>query len=152
MIFTLDISECLINVKNYFSPGLAQSILTINTGGKHYYYLHLQKKKWKHREVSSSPKVTFLAVSRTRTKTQEVVFPFLGDLLDQGIKPLPPALARRFFTITQGAAWSSVGTRGSRVGERGGSLPRRGCVYNDGGFALWYSGNQRNMVKQLSFN
>lgn len=48
MIFTLDISECLINVRNYFSPGLGQSILTINIGGKQYYYLHLQK-KWKHR-------------------------------------------------------------------------------------------------------
>ena len=69
MIFTLDISEHLINVKNYFSPGLGQSILTINIGGKQYYYLHLQKKKWKHREVSNSPKVTFLAVSRTRIKT-----------------------------------------------------------------------------------
>lgn len=52
MIFTLDISECLINVRNYFSPGLGQSILTINIGGKQYYYLHLQEEMEAQRLVT----------------------------------------------------------------------------------------------------
>ena len=46
MISTLDINECLINVKHYCSAGLAQFILTINTGGKYYlHYLHFTEEE-----------------------------------------------------------------------------------------------------------
>lgn len=45
MISTLDINECLINAKHYCSPGLAQFILTVNTGGISLHYLHFTEEE-----------------------------------------------------------------------------------------------------------
>lgn len=68
-LLTLDINECLINVKHYCLPVLAQFIFPVNTGGNIIIISTLQRRKWKHKEVSNSSKPMSLAVSRAGIKT-----------------------------------------------------------------------------------